>query len=441
MLAEVCNGSPELLTAGWLPLLVLALSRVASGRGWTGVFPAAAILCVASLFTWYYGVCACLLLVVHGLFPTQLHDAPPLPMAARLKKHAMVLGVFAVGVAPFLALYMDSLAGPAALVYGGGTHTQHALQLPQLSVDVGALLVPMPPARAEALDFRLPSYLGMAVLALATLGAVRTRGGRRFWLLAGLAALLLSLGPVLVFRGQHVTVAGHPLWMPLALVTKIVPPLESLHFPRRLLIGALMAATVLAAVGVHALMAAVPRRWALAVAGGCAALILADHGLTRQAPLPTPTTSAELPAIYETLARSPVHGALFEAPRRTGGNRHGLLFAQTVHHRPIQSGIPLWEGSEGSYCAPPLNDLELVRWLADPDRPGGPAEAPKTPTAVDAARDIEWLMAMGFSHVLLHTQEYSRDKAGAAVALLDPLIGPGDSSSAPYVLYDLADED
>lgn len=436
LLAEACNGSPELLTAGWLPLLVLALSRVASTRGFAGVLPAAAILCVASLFTWYYGVCACLLLAAHCLFPLQLHGDPPLPLTARLRKHAAVLAVFAVGVAPFLALYLDSLSGSSALVYGGSMHKQHALQLPQLSADIGALLVPAA-SRTEVLDFHLTSYLGMALVALALVGVLRHREGRRFWLLAGGASLALSLGPVLVFRGQHVTVAGHPLWMPLALLSEIVPPLGNLHFPRRLLVGALTATAALGAIGVATLMRAAPRRWAPVVAGLCAAAVMADHGLTRQAPVPVPTTSAELSPVYETLATGPGEGALLEAPRLTGGNRLSLLFAQTIHHRPIQAGIPLWEGSEASYSAPPLRELQLVRWLADPDLPGETYANATALTDGEAARDIEWLAAMGFSHVLIHTHEYSDQKARDAVALLDLLVGPGDPAAAPYILYTL----
>jgi len=436
LLAEVNNGSPELLTAGWLPLLVLALSRVAITRGRTGILPAAAALCMASLSTWYYGVCACLIVVVHALFPLRLHAKPPLPMPNRLGRHAAVLVVFAVATAPFLALYLDSMSGPSALVYGGAMHRFHALTLPQLSVDAGALLLPRD-ASMGALDFRLPSYLGLVLAALAIYGAVVRREGRRFWLLAGLASLVLALGPILVFRGQQVIVAGHPLWMPFALISEVVPQLGSLHFPRRLLIGALMAAALLGAVGIQALARRVPARWSPAVAGVCAILLVADLLLARQVPLPLPTTDAVSSPVFQTLAASPLEGAVLEAPVMTGGNRLSILFAQTVHGRPIQSGIPTWEDPSLAYCAAPLSDLQLVQWLAETGKPGARAGSSEAPSLVRAFRDIEWLTALSFTHILIHEDEYTPTKATEATDLLDRVVGPGDRTAPSFVLYTL----
>ena len=435
LLAEVNNGAPELLTAGWLPLLVLTLSRLSSTRGWTHVLPTAAVLWMASISTWYYGVCACLLVAVSCLSPPVLHEAPPVPLRDRLRKHLAVTVVFAIAIAPFTALYVDSMAGADALVYGDAAHKEHALEQAHLSVDAKGVLLPFR-SHYQIVDFLLPSYLGLVVLGLAAAGAATRRPGRRFWLAGGGAALVLAMGPILVFGSRHIEVGGHPVWMPFALFSEVLPILSSMHTPRRMLVVTIMAVALLGGVGVKALMTSVPPRWATAVACACGLLVLAEPFLTRQVPFPIPSTSAAVAPVFETIARSPRKGALLEAPVLLDDNRLVIFYTQTVHGRPIQAGLP-WEGPVASYCAPPVREVPLVQWLAVPGVAGGDNEPPATWTVEGVWRDLEWLEAMGFSHILLHTSEFTPDRARAAGDLLDRLIGPGDRSSPSFILYTL----
>ena len=435
VLAEVNNGSPELLTGGWLPLLVLCLSRLASTKGWTGVLPTTAVLVLASLFTWYFAIAACLLLFVHCLFPVELHDAPALPFRTRLPKYIAVLGLSAIVVAPFLASFIDSISGPSALVYGDSRQSEHALEQPHLSVDVLALLSPFSPS-FQILGFRLPSYLGLVGTAFAAIGVVARRRGRLFWLVAAVTSLLFAVGPILVADGAHVGNAGRYAWMPFALLSKVLPFLHSVHSPRRLLIVTILAIAVLAAIGLRRLMASVPKRWAMGVACALGMALLADSLLTRQVPVPIPTTSASVADVYHTLAAMPGEGAILEVPILTGNNRLAPLYAQTVHARPIQIGLP-WEGPWESYCAPPLREMGVVQWLVRRGQADVPTVFPTPSALADMHRDLELLEAMGFSHILAHTHEYAPDRAHAATSLLDQLLGPGDRTWAPFVLYSL----
>jgi len=302
-------------------------------------------------------------------------------------------------------------------------------------VDVRGVLLPFK-SDYQIVDFLLPSYLGLAILGLAAVGAGARRSGRRFWLVAGGVSLVLAMGPILVYGSEHVEVGGHRVWMPFALFTEVLPILGSMHTPRRLLIVTIMAVAFLGGIGVKAAMSALPRRWATAAACACGLLVLADPFLTRQVPIPIPTTSASVSPVFETLARSPHEGAVLEAPVLLDDNRLVIFYTQTVHGRPIQAGLP-WEGPQASYCAPPLRELPLVQWLAVPGRAGGDHELPATWTLEEMGRDVEWLEAMGFAHILLHSHEYTPARARTASDLLDVLLGPGDRSSPPYILYTL----
>ena len=286
----------------------------------------------------------------------------------------------------------------------------------------------------QIVDFLLPSYLGLVILGLAGAGAVARRAGRRFWLIAGSGALVLAMGPILVFGSRHVEIGGQPFWMPFALFTEVIPILGSMHTPRRLLVVTTLVLAVLGGIGVKALMAAVPPRWATAVACAAGLLVLAEPFVTRQITFPIPSTSAEVAPVFETLARSPREGAVLEAPVLLEDNRLLIFYTQTIHGRPIQAGLP-WEGPVASYCAPPLRELPLVQWLSIPGTADGDNELPADWTVEQRWRDVEWLQAMGFSHILIHADEYPPDRARAATGLLDSLIGPGDRSSPGFVLY------
>lgn len=437
LLAEANNGAPELLTAGWLPLLVLLLARVACTSGWTGVLPAAAVMCVTSLFTWYYGVCAILIVAVHCVFPLEFDGASARPFRTRLRKHAAVFVLFGVGIAPFLAVFLDTLSDAAALVYGGARHKQHAVLHLHGNIDVAALLNPFEPG-VQVASFRLPSYLGLASVALALFGLALRPAGRRFWLVTGLVSLVLALGPILVVDTQHATVGGHPVWLPFALVSEVVPPLASLHFPRRLMIGAVMTCCLLGAAGVAALMEAVPRRWAAVVAGGCVALIGADLFLTRNVPVPVPTSTASVAPVFEEFASAPGRGAVLVAPVLPEERHLEVLHAQTVHGHPLQVGMP-WVEVEPRYCSDGLREITLVRWLAFGDNADGGLEFSSPPDPESLTRDVERLVALGFTHVLLHTPQYTPQRGAAVVGMLDEIVAPGDRTSPPWILYTLSE--
>jgi hypothetical protein len=435
VLAEANNGASELLTVGWLPVLVLLLARVASKPGWSGIVPAAAVMCVLALHTWYYGILACLILATHGVFPLDLGGGAPQRMRVRLRKHAMVLAVFALGIAPFLLIFMDSMSATDALVYGGTRHKFHSLLHPYGSVDPTALLNPFA-ASFQVNSFCLPSYLGGASLLFALVGLAARPRVRRFWVVIGLLSLVFALGPVLVVDAQHVAVGTHPVWLPFALLGKLVPPLASLHFPRRLLVGAILASCFLSAVGVSVLLTAVPRGWRLPTVGLCVALLAADLFIPRNAPVPIPTAPTTVAPVYERLASLPDSGAVLVAPVLPEVRHLELLYWQTVHGRALQVGMP-WVEVEPRFSSVPMRELLLVRWLAPADSADATEGFVPRPPEPSLRSDVSQLTDLGFTHLVVHSHEYTPSRGAAVVQTLDQLLGAGDRSDFPFILYTL----
>jgi hypothetical protein len=142
------------------------------------------------------------------------------------------------------------------------------------------------------------SFLGVTVLVLAVIGAIRFRRELAFWILLTLVFAVLSLGPVLHVTGVN---TGSP--MPFAMANG-VPILNHIRIPMRYGLMVFFGAALLAGAG--ALVLINWRRWLFLPAVG---LILLEA-----APLPYPTLEFRVPAVYEQIARMPGDFAVLEIP-------------------------------------------------------------------------------------------------------------------------------
>jgi len=166
-------------------------------------------------------------------------------------------------------------------------------------------------------------------------GVWRRWPGRAFWLTALIGFGFLSLGPVLHFAGQLVTVDGQRIFLPYAAL-HLLPLMDISRVPARLGLLVTLAVAVLAGAGMARLLQGGLRqaRWRLGLAGLAALAVCAELAW-----VPYPVTEAHVPPFYHRLAQESDGGALLEIPIVHYPEEHTeRMLYQTVHGHPLFGG-------------------------------------------------------------------------------------------------------
>jgi len=142
------------------------------------------------------------------------------------------------------------------------------------------------------------------------------------WFLVFIVFALLALGPTLHIAGHEI----HFPLMPYTVVVKVIPGMSLGGMPVRMVSMAILAASVLAAVGLAELLS-LERRSAVFVA------ILLVVLVFEYLPGPLPARENPLPGFVTELKKLP-EGAVYDAR----SSKFHALYYQTVHQRPMAYG-------------------------------------------------------------------------------------------------------
>ena len=248
--------------------------------------------------------------------------------------------------APFLLpIVVGKLSGQTG--YLGGTG------ITIFSVDLLAFLIPPPYHPLLSLWEKVHlvrnivhaesmAYLGLTALCLALWGVKRKNSETRFWLILGVSAAILSLGPFLKVGGELVryTIEGRESYivLPYALLTK-VPFFEWGRTPGRLSGTMSFALAVLASLGAGDILPTLKEQWTRAAfVGGIALLILFEYISF----FPFPVAGECIPDFYWKIAEEPEDYAILDLPIETGGSRgtsNRAMYYQMIHGHSIVSGF------------------------------------------------------------------------------------------------------
>ncbi len=148
----------------------------------------------------------------------------------------------------------------------------------------------------------------------------------RLWGITGIIFLVLSLGPVLLVRGDPPLVGQKPLEisLPYGWISEVFPPLKLSGVPARMGIIPLMATALLAAIGFSRFRG---KRGYAAIALLFAVLVL-ESLPKRFTPL-----DASMPESVQTLTKLP-SGILLDRAH----SRAEAMYYQTAHHQPLVDG-------------------------------------------------------------------------------------------------------
>jgi hypothetical protein len=198
-------------------------------------------------------------------------------------------------------------------------------------------------------------YLGASSLAICVAGwiaarrprpredgsAASPRGPWILWTCLFLLPAVLALGDTLVVTGRD---TGLP--MPFAIIEG-APVLKTLRVANRFLVPAMLALSVLVALGARSLLERAPRRSGLLLAGLCA-LVAVDFLW-----VPYPLREIPRPAWAEAVARC-APGILLDIPGSYQARESEDMYYQTIHGRPLVGGY--------TSCLPPFVKERVARY-------------------------------------------------------------------------------
>lgn len=315
VLSHVHNGSSEAVSAGVLPLALLAVVNAVERGGAARITLAGMALFTTAFSGWYAGVGA--FLVVCTILLVGWEGTPWRVVAGRL------LPTLLLGLA--LAVPYAAAVRSVAEAEDGLVDIKNPDDLARIRRTLGAA---DPRVFVAPLDFRSPDFRAIeanpsdrvhtAYLGFVLLGLAVWHGRRRALWLGLLGGVVLAMGPVVVVDGFPLSVGGRALPLPYALLERL-PGFSSLSLLYRL---ATVSALLLAVLADRARPA-----WAALVLAEVTLLSPARH-LPDIAPIPAPGPVA--------LLRDLPEGIVVNLPVLAGRN---FLFEQTIHEKAVAGSL------------------------------------------------------------------------------------------------------
>lgn len=395
----------QVLSTGWLPLILWALHRVTRAPSWPMV---AALVAAVLLQTFSNGYAA-----------FQVALAAPLVAGWAIARHGLSRALLlrataaaAVGgvlLAPAVVAYVRVWASRTPLP---GDLARYAADLgTYVSVAPGLPLSAWLPGVTQAEGNLFPGVVVVLLAAVAFVPIRRTTQVARWrWLYLTLAvvALVVSLGPAPQAWGRPVTVPRVYDWL-----LNVVPLFNALRVPARFGLLTVLSASLLAAMGAARLFSLTGRRTAVAVATLlCAVVVWEGWGHPLELSAGRVWSARGDQAAYAWLARQP-RGVVLDLPISTLGQRNFALEHQIA---ALEHGHLIVGGA--SRIQTPLQDFL-----------GGSASPLGHPSLLEQA--VPFLRGVGVRYVLLRPEQF-RDPAVAA-RLIDTLgFGTGSQHAMTF---------
>lgn len=181
------------------------------------------------------------------------------------------------------------------------------------------------------------AYLGVIPLALVAIALVRRRGAW-VWAALALGAMILSLGPLLKWQDEPVTlrIEDYETYIPLPWAfLENLPVFDATRTPGRFNLATGVAVGALVSLGAGELLPRMRRRgWGVALAVALGGLILLEYQLF----WPLPTDDARQPNYFRELAQADDVRAVLNVPADDLLVAKFGLYQQTIHGKPLIAG-------------------------------------------------------------------------------------------------------
>jgi len=241
-----------------------------------------------------------------------------------------------------------------------------------------------------------PGYISLFLAIFAVLKGRRKTSQVRFWLIFGLIALVLSLGPYLKING--------PTWIPMPYwILWKIPFLSFFRMPQRFALSVSLALCVLAAFGLNEIFRRVKKKETLNI---LTIILLAVIGVEYLMYMPFPYSSARIPDIYGFLRDKMVSdkGAVLELPIGNEDDIYRYMFFQTGHgKRIVNGGLP----RDPDWAKDFQGEMPFLQEIGAPEGLLLGDIVPKGSISTWVAILTEHLGKNGVSFVIIHKRAYS----------------------------------
>ena len=364
----------NLSTLQFLPWVALYGLRVVRNGTRRDTLLFGVVFALNALSCWHYGLFTLFILPWLWLAEWSFDSQPIERIKQAAAKIALAAVIVVVVMAPFAASMTSELAGM----------DRYAKAPVDRGTDIAFLFMPSdhhplwgPLTRSSYQQHRAypalgsQAFLGFGALILAGLAVVRSKRDQNIvgWCLVFACALLLSLGANPTLGGATIGIPG-----PHA-VFEHLPLLKSLRVANRFVVIAMLALSVLAALGFSKTLAT----------RGPVRAVLAALVLIECLWLPYPLQPVEFSPLLDEFATGS-DGAVLDIPFSQDSTSALNLAYQTRHGRPIAGGYI----SVGPYGDAAIANQPALFALS--------GMAPALPARID----VEALRALGFRHVVLH---------------------------------------
>ncbi len=350
----------HLLGVQYLPLLLFFSDRwLRGGRSVNVVFVASALV-LQSLSSVYLAAAAAFTYAAY--LPLALWRWRSTLSASRLAVLGIALGL---GSLPFVAASLPYVQlRQQGIIPSGGPGMSWAFY-PDVIASVRWLVL-------------VSSGIGWTGFLLAAAAFLPPWRQRRYGVLLGISLILIGL---VASAGPNLMIGGWNVWTPYGLLYDFVPGISSLRTGSRFLVTSQLGLSLLAAVGLQALLEFTPSRFAspvVALAAGLAIMTLPSR--TEELQLHEMPVGKNVPAPYvhlaETKGLDDPPGVLFEVPRGGPLVQARRMYLSIFHWLPIVGGYSAYPPRVSDYI------YRLAFWL-----PGQAAMA-----AITGLLDIDWIL-------------------------------------------------
>ena len=419
LLGQTYNGITETINAGWIPFFLLALLRLLDRPSPRRGLLMGLCFGLCALSNFYYGL-FCLLIGVTVVLHAGFRDVRSVRWKAFFGSAVLGGLVALLLVLPVLAVLSGTMSQADAMVSRDPEFVWDSL-LNHNYTDVVGFFRPgkvySPDLKVEyGEELIIVTYLGWVLLALVALCLTlhRRRSELSLWIVLTAVFLVFALGPYLhVGSGDPVAVGGRPIPLPFLPFFEAFPLFSRISHPFRFVVPAILAMSVLAALGTRVLLRGFqPRvRWAWAaviISAICGEILLASPAVW-----PLPRSSAAVPQVYEDIEE----GAVLDLPITVPNLERGVYtYYQTVHGQPSPYGLNEPVPSR-------LRQNRLTDFLLYIEA-GRSVNLPRQLPELELVLGAELLKRQGYRYIVLHESLYTKPKARMIQTVLDAVLGP-----------------
>jgi hypothetical protein len=267
-------------------------------------------------------------------------------------------------------------------------------------------------------------FIGFFVLFLVIVALVKKRGPQiKFWILALVLFIVLSLGPYLHFNGiVNLAIGESQFKILLPGIIQTLPIISMAHVPARWDVMVMLSVSVISGYGLDEIFRKYQgMQWRHIALNKYLSIIFIMVILFEYMVIPYPITNAKIPEYYDIFSKDDQIYAIYEIPDHVSFLSSPInMYYQTRHEKPILSGYTHISDSAKTFrmTTPLIRDLYFVQMT--PQNNGGSSEDIFQQNLSETGKSI--LNYYSIRYIILHEGLLTEDQISFSNNLLQAAV-------------------